>query len=243
MGIGSGSVVSSSGEKVPIKKLEQQYVRAEQPLIIFDVGSNKGQFLNLLIDGLRSRSIQSQMHAFEPSRWTFEYLYEKYSDYPNITLNNFGLGSKTGQSELFYDKIGSGLASLSKRRLDHKGIEFEHSEIILLQRLDSYCEEHGIRMIDLLKLDVEGHELDVLAGGSQMLQEQRIRMVTFEFGSCNIDSRTYFQDFWYFFHENGMGSIFRITPGGYLVHIPRYLELHEQFSTTNFLALQSDDKS
>jgi len=160
--------------------------------------------------------------------------------YSNVRLNNFGLGKESGEFELFYNEIGSGLASLSKRRLDHFGIDFRYSEKVRIETLDDYCWNQKVQNIDLLKLDVEGHELDVLQGGIQMFQGKRIRMVSFEFGGCNIDTRTYFQDFWYFFQENRMARIFRITPSGHLVPIPQYKEVYEQFRTTNFLVLQSD---
>ena len=88
-----------------------------------------------------------------------------------------------------------------------------------------------------MKLDVEGHELDVLRGAVRMLESQKIKMISFEFGSCNLDSRTYFQDFFYFFKEIGMSTLFRITPSGYLSPIKEYQEIYEQFRTTNFIAL------
>jgi Methyltransferase FkbM domain len=35
--------------------------------------------------------------------------------------------------------------------------------------IDSFCEEHGITSIDLLKVDTEGHDMAVLRGSSRML--------------------------------------------------------------------------
>ena len=95
----------------------------------------------------------------------------------------------------------------------------------------------------MLKIDVEGHELDILYGSLYMLRNERIKMISFEFGGCNIDSRTYFQDFWYFFKENGMWSIFRIAPSGYLVPIQQYKEIYEQFCTTNFLVINNGNSN
>ena len=66
-------------------------------------------------------------------------------------------------------------------------------------------------------------------------------MVTFEFGGCNIDTRTYFQDFWYFFREHGMHRVYRITPTGLLVPILGYREELEQFRTTNFLVAHASE--
>ncbi len=64
-------------------------------------------------------------------------------------------------------------------------------------------------------------------------------MATFEFGGCNIDTRTYFQDFYYFFEDVGM-RVLRITPSGFLTPIDSYKEVYEQFTTTNFVALKRD---
>jgi len=69
-----------------------------------------------------------------------------------------------------------------------------------------------------------------------MFNAKSIDLVAFEFGGCNIDTRTFFQDFWYFFREVHF-RIFRITPSGYLYPIESYKEIYEQFRTTNFIAI------
>lgn len=240
MGIGSGSCPESSGEEVLVAKLQERYANSKQPLCVFDVGANKGQFLTMIVQGLRVGATPFSAHAFEPSRPTYEFLRANLEGHPNLALNNFGLGEHDGELDLFYDEVGSGLASLSRRRLDFRGIDFKHSERVSIKVLDDYCREREIQSIDLLKLDVEGHELDVLRGGLRMFQERRIEMVSFEFGGCNIDTRTFIQDFWYFLQENGMKKLYRITPSGHLVRLVRYTEALEQFRTSNFLALQSD---
>ncbi len=232
MGIGSGSSPESSGEKVIVAKLKQR-VHLNLPLCIFDVGANKGQFLQMIRTGLKD--IPAYIHAFEPSAFTYEILRESVGHLPNIYLNNFGLGKCSGETELFYDEAASGLASLSKRRLDHLKIDFKLSEKIRIETLDDYCSKLSISRLDLLKLDVEGHEMDVLEGGAGMFENRCVKMVSFEFGGCNIDSRTFFQDFFYFFKKYEMSNIFRLTPSGYLAPIHRYQELYEQFRTTNFL--------
>lgn len=136
---------------------------------------------------------------------------------------------------MFYDFAGSGLASLTKRKLDHFNINFGYSENITVDTLDNYCEYKNIGSIDLLKIDVEGHELDVLLGGSKMFSDKKIKLVSFEFGGSNIDTKTYYRDFYYFFEELKM-KIYRITPSSFLVPMNGYEEVYEQFRTTNFIA-------
>jgi hypothetical protein len=128
------------------------------------------------------------------------------------------------------------MAYLTKRRLDHFGIYFNKSEKVEINTIDNYCSENAINHIHLLKLDIEGHELDALDGARKMFDKNSIDIVTFEFGGCNIDTRTFFQDFWYFFSGINM-KIFRITPSGYFYPIESYKEIYEQFRTTNFIAM------
>jgi len=109
---------------------------------------------------------------------------------------------------------------------------------VVVSTIDDYCSENAIKHIHLLKIDIEGHELDALAGARRMFDKKSIDIVTFEFGGCNIDTRTFFQDFWYFFSEINM-KIFRITPSGYLHPIESYKEIHEQFRTINFIAISN----
>lgn len=144
------------------------------------------------------------------------------------------LSREPAELELFYDAVGSELASLTKRKLDHFGLHMDLSEKVKISTIDAYCSDHQIDHIDLLKVDVEGHELDVLDGGKRMFSRSAIDMVTFEFGGCNIDTRTFFQDFFYFFHDHQM-RIARITPAGYLCELQSYQEVFEQFRTTNFM--------
>lgn len=146
------------------------------------------------------------------------------------------MANKNEDAILYSNIDGSGLASLTKRRLDHFNIDFNKTEQIKLTTLDTYCKSQSIKHIHLLKLDVEGHEFDVLSGSKDMFASKSIDMVTFEFGGCNIDTRTFFQDFWYFFTENNM-SIYRIMSNATLYHIPTYQEIHEQFITTNYIAI------
>jgi FkbM family methyltransferase len=237
MGIGAGTDAAASGERVVIDRL-RRLKDGDRPLCVFDVGANRGQFLDLVLRDLGDTP--ARVHAFEPSSAAFRALAERFGRHPAVVLNHAGLGRAPGTAVLHSDQAGSGLASLYRRNLAHFGIEFKDAEEVVIDSADEYCRRAGVDRVDLLKLDVEGHELDVLRGADGLFAGRRVRMVTFEFGGCDIDSRTFFQDFWYFFRDRGMGRVYRITPSGYLAPIRDYREADEQFRTTNYLVLPDE---
>ncbi|WP_243397404.1 FkbM family methyltransferase [Crocosphaera subtropica] len=236
MGIGSGCNVNYSGEKIAFEVLRS---KSNAPYCIFDVGANQGQFLHLTLDSLGKDNFK--IYCFEPGLRTFEILKQNSRQDERVIVNNLGLAQKKGEMTLYYEKAGSGLASLAKKKLDHFNIYFQLEENVKIETIDNYCHQNSIDKIDLLKLDIEGHELDCLLGAKTMFDRQAIKIVTFEFGGCNIDTRSFFQDFYYFFKDAKM-DIFRITPSGYLHPIRCYQEIDEQFRTSNFLACFIDTK-
>ena len=151
MGVGAGTRVSESGEKVALHRLRST---KPAPWTVFDVGANVGQFLQLLCNTLPPD--QLNVHSFEPGTAAFKALTESATHLQCATLNNFALGIETCTAELFFDQPGSGLASMAKRRLDHFGIDFSQSETIQVTTVDDYCLKNNIETIDLLKMDVEG---------------------------------------------------------------------------------------
>jgi len=233
MGIGAGAGVHLSGEKAIFRVLAK---RCKPPLRVFDVGANQGQFLDLALANLCTDDFS--IDCFEPGDQTYQILNRRAPD-RRVTLNNFGIGKEAGNLTLYYDEPGSGLASLTKRKLEHRGIHFDRSESIQIKTIDDYCRQNKIDHIHLLKVDIEGHELDAFAGAKRMFSQNAIDLVTFEFGGCNIDTRSSFREFWFFFLDHKM-ALYRITPSGYLAKIRKYKEVHEQYRTTNFLAIKED---
>ena len=66
-----------------------------------------------------------------------------------------------------------------------------------------------------------------------MIAEKRIDFIQFEFGGANVDSRTYFRDFFHLLKPDF--RLYRIVRNG-LQPIDHYYEGLEQFNTINYLA-------
>ncbi len=220
-GIGSGHKLRA--EQAILRRLNH-------PAVIFDVGAHYGRFTQAAL-----AHAEVAIHAFEPSQSAFAQLSERFAGNTRVVLNNIALGDHPGEQPLYSDEPGSELSSLYPRHIEHHGLHLVQGETSTLETLDDYCQAHAIDRIDLLKLDVEGHELAVLSGGVEMFERRGIAAVAFEFGGCNVDSRTFFRDFWEFFVEHNM-NLARVTASGGLHPIPGYQEFLEQFRTTCYVA-------
>ena len=195
--------------------------------IIVDVGANVGEYSEAVYKKINPK----ELHIFEPSLTNIAHLNKRFKTNKRIVINNFALSNKNKKAVLYSNKLGSPIASLSKRKMDHFDVFFDNEEHVKAMRFDDYWSDKN-KEIDLFKIDVEGHELEVLNGIGSLISS--IKIIQFEFGGCNIDTRTYMQDFWYFFTKNNF-ELYRITPFG-KIKISKYRESDEIFSTTNFLA-------
>lgn len=226
MGYGIGDHPATSGERGVLEVLAR---RCERP-VVFDVGANVGDWAAMACERFGDAA---QIDCFEPSVTAFDKLAKRLAGRAH-GFHLHGLSDREESAALHTDALGSGMASVYRRRLDHFGRSFGDSVPVMLRRLDDVCAELSVTRIDLLKLDVEGHELAVLRGAGDMLTSGAIRMIQWEMGGCNLDSRTSLQDFWYLLHEHF--DIFRIVSDG-LAPITQYREQLEVFMCSNFVAI------
>lgn len=223
-GKGYGSTTISQENKLVQKLLK------EKPQLAIDIGGNVGEYTA----ELRRRNPDLEIHIFEPSSTNIEKLNKRFKGDRNISVFPFAVSDKSETAILFSNEAGSGLGSLTQRRLEHFNIDFSVKEQINTVRFEDYWINNlGGRRLDIVKIDIEGHELAALIGFGEAIFATRV--LQFEFGGCNIDTRTYFQDFWYFFKEHDF-AMFRATPFG-LEQITSYRESDEFFSTTNFIVV------
>lgn len=175
--------------------------------LILDVGAHQGEWARTLL------AIQPNAFiiSFEPGFSYHELIY-----CPVVAAYQVAIGSFNGKAYL----SGEGMtAHLS----DNKG------EPVTVRTLDSF--NYGA--VELLKIDVEGAEIEVLKGATETLK--RTRMVQWEMGPGTIEFRAYLKDFFRILGPDF--TIYRIQRGG-LCEIPRYDEHEEGFLCTNYVAIR-----
>lgn len=215
-----------SGEHYLLSSLMNK--KLKQNDIVFDVGANVGNFSNNL---LKLVSPKIDIYSFEPNINCFKSLLK----IPGISSFNIGFGAKREIMKLYdySENEGSEHATLIEGVLKENNKNIA-SINVQIDTIDRFCNENNIEYISLLKIDTEGYEYDILNGSIEMLNQNKIKYIYFEFGSMNIHRRIFFKDFEMLLRNY---SIYRMLPNGLLPlqNEPQFLK--EIFVYQNILAI------
>jgi FkbM family methyltransferase len=130
--------------------------------VVLDVGAAIGQF-----SVFAARLPVRQVHAFEPSPENVSSLRR------NLELNDVTERVRVHQLALS-DHAGEALFVTSHNTylsgLQSADAEVDHAVPVPVQTLDETVRDLGLDRVDVLKLNVAGHEADVLAGAQELLR-------------------------------------------------------------------------
>lgn len=139
--------------------LDDEYdVAGIEPRTILDLGANIG----VAAAWFRSRYPNARIVAVEPDPGTFAKLERSLGDDDAVTLVNAAVAARSGETTIFRAQGYSVASSLREA-----GADTATPVRVRACTLDELCAEHQLTGIDLLKLDVEGAELEALQGLSR----------------------------------------------------------------------------
>lgn len=234
LSFGEGADPNTSGERFVMDLVKRRAEQRDRRPVLLDVGANRGVYTRALLDVFGA---DADIWAFEPAESTFNVLASEVGGIPNVRLRNIGLGNEEGVATLYSPGEAAKMASVYDRseRLERFGMSVTRTEPITLTTVDRFLADEGIEHVDLLKLDVEGHELKVLEGASHSLADGKVDAIQFEFADVNVQSRTFFRDFYTLLTPRY--TLHRVLQDG-LWPIERYSEIYEVFKrATNYVAL------
>ena len=193
-------------------------------MLIFDVGANTGEYSEHILSFNRNVVI----HCFEPVSKTFKALEKniKCKNSQNLFLNNYGLGDKASQVEMFIYGENAGSNSIYYSDYHANKSNGITKELVQLTTLDEYIKEKNITKIDFLKIDVEGHELNVIKGGTNTLKAGIVKCVQFEYGIEEMFKILAKYDC----------RIYRLTPWG-KIKVKKFSPNLENYKHSNYLAI------
>lgn len=125
---------------------------------------------------------QCIMLGFEPDKEEYDRLKKKYSDHGTKILENIALWDEEGFQTLYVTRNQSASSCLKpntsffNRLPDPSLTEVVKTIQVSTTTLDQYCKQKNIEL-DVLKLDVQGGELNVLKGGRRQLEQSILAIV------------------------------------------------------------------
>jgi FkbM family methyltransferase len=160
--------------------LIRQYFPGFSPAVVFDVGANVGRSATAFVQAFPGAMI----YAFEPVTSVFRTLEVNIEGLPRVRAFNTALGRRSGRAH-----VTKRPASTTNRIVEPPNLlERPKTENVAITSGDEFAAEHGIEQIGFLKIDAEGHDLDVLVGFQRMLSARRIDLLETEVG-MNRDNR------------------------------------------------------
>ena len=161
-----------------LKKLNINY--------IFDVGSHRGESIDYFIKLKNLKKIQS----FEPQKDIFLVLKKKYKNNNKVILNQIALSQNENYKDFYINDLSS---TSTFSRLNKKSLWLKIKNKILNKKnpiinkikirsltIDKFIKQKKIKKIDLLKIDTEGHELEVLKGALKTIKEHKVKFILIE---------------------------------------------------------------
>ena len=168
-------------------------VKNKSKLVIFDVGCYRGIFTKTILNLIRNKKYK--FYLFDINKKVKKYI-KNLIRLKNIYYNEIALSNKNGKAIYYYNRFfesaGSSLSNIVKndskwnfsRKLIFKLLflkvkNFTKYKVSTIT-LDNFVKNKKIKLIDILKIDIEGSEYDLLKGAKNALKKNKIKIILVE---------------------------------------------------------------
>lgn len=205
-----------------LKKVYSEVLNGTFKAVVLDIGTNKGQSIEFF-----SQFDQvSRIFGFEPNPSLYKRLVLSYGGNNKVEIANLGVSSKNGKM-IFYENLLDETSSFEELNYDSiylkkkaKVLGVSPSDIITNQyeveviKINDFILNQNLTTVDVIKIDVEGHELHVLNGLFENKGSYQINYIQIESHEDDMyKNRNDFQSIPKILHENGFVEFKKIKHG------------------------------
>ena len=150
--------------------------------IVVDIGAHKGEFLKHI---KKIKSIR-KVYSLEPQKKVYRELLKEI-DNKKFFAYNIAISNRNGKQKMQINDFSmtSTLSKVNENSIYYKiknliiGNKKKKFEYIKTEKLDLFTKKRKLNKIDLLKVDTEGHELNVVKSGLKTLKKTRYLLIEF----------------------------------------------------------------
>jgi FkbM family methyltransferase len=198
--------------------------------ILFDIGSNIGDYLKYA----KSLDKEMEVHCFEPVKKTLEIL-NKNQNLTNVYLNEVAISNFSGYTKIniYGDLYETNSIFFNEKLVGNQNVIQEE---IKTNTVDNYIHQNNINHINFMKIDTEGHEIQVLEGASESINAGLIDVIQFEYNYLWLNTENRLQQAFSLLEKKY--EIFRLTPWG-MIYVQKFQTKLENFpSASNYVAIR-----
>lgn len=137
-----------------------------------DVGANEGDWTDHLLSAVSS---DAEGLLLEPNPRVVERLRQRFAGQERVQILQIAASDGAGRQPLFLCDVSAGCSLVSGVLPDAPSVEVEVAAV------DDIVRKRGWTRLDFVKIDAEGHDLNVLKGARELLGDRAIGFVQFEY--------------------------------------------------------------
>lgn len=204
---------------VDLVKYRPQYALGEYAYLtklklrtVIDAGAHTGEFSRMI----RRLLPEASIIAFEPLRESFAQLENSMRDVPRFRAFNYALGESNAALEMHhnaYSQSSSLLPMADLHRETFPETAHETIEAVEVRRLDDALAGISLEPEVLLKMDVQGYEDKVIAGGENLVSRAKALIVEVSFQKL-YEGQPMFDDMYHLLKARGfayMGHLYQVV--------------------------------
>lgn len=171
-----------------IEKLYDKIFEAKKGDIIFDIGSSIGWYA---LKMAKKVGEEGKIIAIEPDTQNYYNLKKnvELNNLRNVSALNIGVWSSKNNLFLKSDKYASFLNVISSEKTSQIN---EDSILVNVNSLDNIIEELNLDKVDLIKMDIEGAEIQAIQGAEKLLaSSQNLKLIIAAYHPTKTGKKSY----------------------------------------------------